>query len=195
MSLLHASLRLLPVLLFMVACTGKRGDPEPSTNPPPLPIQGGGGAGGAPSNGGNGGAPNGGGGNGIGGSGGAPATGGMGGGATATGQGGSAFNDVSDMYPSCGCLDDAQEPGACIGCFNASLASAACTAPPANCAAGCNAVIQFILTDPMCDDITEACLQAAFQVSPEEWDDAVERVQCACEACPSPFGCDDTSCQ
>jgi len=184
MSLLHASLRLLPVLLFMVACTGKRGDPEPSTNPPPLPIQGGGGAGGAPSNGGNGTGGIG------GGAGGAPASGGMGGGSTQTGN---PFTDVSDMYPYCGCLADSQQMGACGSCFTG--ASAACDAAPAVCGAGCMAIITVIQNDADCVVITEACLQKAYLASPPEWDDAVDKVQCACAACPSPFGCDSVACE
>jgi hypothetical protein len=195
MSLLRVSLRLLPLLALAAACTGKRGDPEPSQNAPPISTDGGAGGGnggspsngGAPSTGGMGGTPS------AGGMGGTPGTGGAGGmGVTSTGTG-STFNDVSDMYPYCGCLDDAQEAGACGSCFSSVATLGLCT--PANaCAQGCQDVIDFILTNPMCNNIDEACLQQAYLQSPEEFDDAVDQVQCRCAECPAPFGCEAIAC-
>jgi hypothetical protein len=199
MSLLRLS-RLLPLLALVSACGGKRADPEPSQNPPATQEGGGGNGtggipsnGGAPSTGGMGGTP------GTGGMGGAPGTGGMGGEpgtggmAGAPGTGGGTFNDVSAMYPYCGCLDDSKEPGACENCFIGSIADMECN-PAGACDAGCQAIITFIRTNVMCTFVDEACLQAAFAVEPSEWDDAVDKLKCACDLCPAPFGCESVVC-
>jgi hypothetical protein len=187
MSLLHASLRLLPVVLLAVACTGKRADPTPSDNTPPVSPGGGGGAGGAPStggNGGNGGAGNTGGsggtgGTGVGGSGGVPGVGGGGVG------GASGLNAPSDVYPYCGCLADAQVAGACDNC----VMTAVCPQPP-DCTGNCPAIVTALRG---CNYGDLACIDAAFALNPDQFDDAVAIIKCECTACADPI-CDGTAC-
>ena len=191
MSLLRVSLRLLPLLALVAACTGKRADPEPSQNPPPSNT-GGAGNGGSPSNGG---APS------TGGMGGAPSTGGMGGtpgtggagGTPATGGaagvgGNSGLNLAADIYPFCGCLDDAQDTaGACDNC----VATAACATELANCPlATCGAIVSDLR---MCAFNDLPCYDAAYISFPEFFDDAVALISCECGACGDPV-CDGTAC-
>ena len=104
-------------------------------------------------------------------------------------------NDVSDMYAFCGCLDDAQEPGSCDSCFNLPLTTSNCLASAfAVCDVGCTAIIDFLRTNVLCQQVNEVCLQAAYNIAPEEWDDAVDLVACKCGACQPPFGCDIVAC-
>jgi hypothetical protein len=194
MSLLRVSLRLLSLLALAAACTGKRADPEPSQNPPPISNEGGGTNGGAPSNGGNGAGPS------TGGNGGTPSTGGMGGmpgtggtggaptaGAPGTGGGNATLNDPSDVYPFCGCIADAMAPGACDNCIT--TAAVACPLPP-DCVDDCPGMVTALRS---CSFGDLACIQTVFDTSPEQFDDAVAVIECECSACADPV-CDSTAC-
>ncbi len=178
MSLLRASLLLLPLLALTVACSGRRADPEPGQSGTQT-TEGGGGSstnnGGSPSNGGNGGAP---------GSGGAPSTGGMGG---TTSSGNSGLNLAADIYSYCGCLDDAQDVGgACDNC----VASADCAADVADCPPSCMLIVNE-LRECTFNDLP--CYEAAYNLAPAYFDDAVSLISCECNACATPV-CDNTAC-
>ena len=209
MTLLQLSVRALPMVLLFAACTGKRTDPSEAQPAEVFSPTGGGGTTGSGASGtgatgaGAGGTGSGAGGMGTGAGGPGSGAGGAGsgaGGASTTGPGtggGMTANDVSDIYPYCGCLDDAQEAGSCAACFGDPMTSSDCLPPVkpfAVCAAGCTAIISFLQTSPQCVQVDEACLQAAYNIAPEEWDDAVDQVSCKCGECPAPFGCDSINC-
>ena len=183
MSLLRASLLLLPLLALTVACSGRRADPEPGQSGTQT-TEGGGGSstnnGGSPSNGGNGGAP---------GSGGAPSTGGSPATGGAPGVGGnSGLNLAADIHSYCGCLDDAQDVGgACANC----VASADCATDLADCPAANCGLIVTALRDCTFNDLP--CYEAAYNLAPAYFDDAVSLISCECNACATPV-CDNTAC-
>lgn len=134
-----------------------------------------------------------------GGSGGTTNTGGMGSGTTSAGGAGTGgaggappANVVEAIYPYCGCISDSQQAGACSNCLSSVDVVAECAMQSSDCAGGCD---QMLAALDNCDAFADpGCLDAVYDIAPDEWDDLIALLSCQCGACPAPDQCDTIAC-